>query len=99
MLLYRLTFTAGAKKVKFYTIKNFEIGAHITSVVKRNFSNKENDSLTIIIKDEKSGKLIYDNDIIGDGCTYKIIIRRGHRQSSSVTAPSKSKRNKNYWIR
>lgn len=84
--------------MKFYTIKNFEIGAHITSVVKRNFSNKENDSLTIIIKDEKSGKLIHDKDIIGDGCTYKIIIRRGHRQSR-VTAPSKSKRNKNYWIR
>ena len=95
MLYYRLTFTAGAEKLKFYTIKNFRIGAHITGVVRRNF-DKDSELFTVTIYDEKSGKLIQDRDIISDGCMYIIIIRRDRRR---VTGPSKSKRSKRYWIR
>ena len=55
----------------------------------------DSDLFTVTIYDEKSGKLIQDKDIISNGCTYTIIIRRDR---GSVKGPSKSKRRKRYWI-
>ena len=97
MLYYRLTFAAGAEIVKLHTIKNFKIGAHITSVLRRNFK-RHTESFTVIIYDEKSGKFVHDTDIICDGCTYVIIIIRRSRRSVTSSSPKK-KYYKKYWMR
>ena len=96
MLLYRLTFEAGAEIVTFHTIKNFKIGAHIASVINSNFPyfNKDHSSVAVLMIYDKNGKPIHhhhnNKDVIGDGCTY--FVRR-----QSVKRSSRS--SKKYWRR
>ena len=108
-LYYKLTFKPGNEDVTLRTIKNFKTAADINTVINRNllYKDSSSSSKSLIIYDEKRGKLIHDTDIIDDGCRYFIIIRRTRRQSrmkgsSSLLSYCKhfnKYNNKRYWIR
>ena len=100
MLLYRLIFEPGAERVTFHTIKNFQVGADIASVINRNFPYYHKDGFVIY---DKNGKPVHNKDIIGDGCTYFVRRRRGMKRSSSCSNSERrsvnNKCNKKYWRR
>ena len=95
MLLYRLTFEAGAEIVTLRTIKNFKNGADIASVINANFPYFNTDDSSVLMIYDKNDKPIHhhhhnNKDVIGDGCTY--FVRR-----QSVKRSSRS--SKKYWRR
>lgn len=99
MLLYRLIFEPGAETVTVHTIKNFQVGANIASVINRNFPYFHKDGVVIY---DKNGKPVHNKDIIGDGCTYFVRRRRGMKRSSCPNSERRSvnnKCNKKYWRR
>lgn len=86
---YKLTFKPGAKRVTLYTIKNFMTRADIDTILRRNIMSFKDDKFVVY---DKNGKIVNKEDVIFNGCTYRIERQPEQTSPSRSTKPLRSKK-------